>query len=166
MKNQVLHQKKFFANIRELIEWSGETHADAPAYSYRPNPHKQETVTRTFSELRDDVRALAASLNDIGCAGSHCALIGKFSYEWVLTYLAVLSIGGVLVPLDRDWAAEDLADTVKKADVKFLFADEDISDKSAVIAKSVRLAGKPTVLQAKEETGSLRALIETGRPLF
>ena len=167
MKNHVLHEKKFFANVRELVEWSADAHGDAPAYSFRPNPHKPETVTRSFLDVRDDVRALAAALTDMGCGGgSHCALIGKFSYEWVLTYLAVLSVGGVLVPLDRDWAAEDLADTVKKADAKFLFADEDIAEKAKVIASSVRLARKPILLQSKEEKGSLASLVEAGKEIF
>ena len=166
MKNQLLHQKHTFSNVRELVEWAADTYADAPAYSYRPNPHKTETVTRSFTALRDDVRALTASLYEMGCHGKHCALIGKFSYEWVLTYFAVLSVGGVLVPLDRDWGAVDLADTVKKADVAFLFTDEDIKEKTAVIAKGAKLAAKPFFLQAKEEENTLSALIEQGRTLF
>ncbi len=166
MKTDILHKRHTFANVRELLEWSADTYADAPAYSFRPNPHKAETVTRSFHELRDDVRALAAALYDMGCHGKHCALIGKFSYEWVLTYFAVLSVGGVLVPLDRDWTGEDLADTVKKADAAFLFTDEDIKEKTDVIAKSAKLEAKPVFLLAKEEKNSISSLLDTGRALF
>lgn len=166
MKNQKLHAKRTFANIRELIEWSADTYGDKAAFSFRPNPHKSETVSRSFTALRDDVRALASELLSMGCHGKHCALIGKFSYEWVVVYFAALSIGAVLVPLDRDWAAEDLADTVKKADVSFLFADEDIADKAAVIAKTAKLAEKPVFLQAKEEKNTLYHRIEAGKVKF
>ena len=166
MKNDILHKKHTFANVRALLEWCGDTHGASPAYSFRPNPHKPETVTKSFSDLRNDVRALAASLYDMGCHGKHCALIGKFSYEWVLTYFAVLSVGGVLVPLDRDWAAEDLADTVKKADASFLFIDEDIAEKASEIAKTARLEKKPVFLQAKEEKSTLLSLLEAGKALF
>ena len=166
MKNQILHPKRYFANVRELVEWSGEKYGDAPAYSYRPNPHSPETVTRSFRQLRDDVRALASSLVTMGCAGRHCALIGKFSYEWVLTYFAVLSTGGVLIPLDRDWAGEDLADTVAKADAEFLFCDEDIAAKAAVIAERASLKAPTVFLQAKEEKNTLRAQIDMGKARF
>ena len=166
MRNDILHEKHYFANVRELVEWSADTHGEATAFSFRPNPHKTETVLRSFVELRDDVRALASEMLSMGCHGKHCALIGRFSYEWVVTYFATLSIGAVLVPLDRDWAAEDLADTVKKADAAFLFTDEDIAAKTAVIAKTVKLSEKPVFLQAKEEKNSLRALMDAGKAKF
>ena len=166
MKDQILHKKQYFANIRELVEWAADTHGEAIAYSYRPNPHKSEVVSHSFLALRDDVRALGAKLTAMGIHGKHCTLIGKFSYEWVLTYFAVLSVGGVLVPLDRDWGAEDLADTVKKADAEFLFADEDLAEKVSVIEKSVHLAAKPFLLQAKTEGNSLAALISSGKEAF
>ncbi len=166
MRNDILHKKHTFANIRELVEWSAETHGEKPAFSFRPNPHKDETVTRSFIALRDDVRALASEMLSMGCHGKHCALIGKFSYEWAIVYFAALSIGAVLVPLDRDWAAEDLADTVKKADAAFLFADEDIAEKAAVIARTAKLSQKPVFLQAKEEKNTLLDRIEAGRAKF
>ncbi len=166
MRSDILHEKHYFANVRELVEWSAEKHGDKTAYSYRPNPHKTETVLRSFRQTREDVRALAMEMLAMGCHGKHCALIGKFSYEWAITYFAALSIGAVLVPLDRDWTAEDLADTVKKADAEFLFADEDIAEKAAVIAKTVKLSEKPIFLQAKEEKNALRGLMDAGKAKF
>ena len=53
--------------------------------------------------MREDVRALASKMIEMGCQDKHIALIGKLSYEWVLVYFATLSIGAVIVPLDRDW---------------------------------------------------------------
>ena len=166
MKNHVLHKKEYFANVRELVEWAADTYGEAIAYSYRPNPHKSETVSHSFLALREDVRALGARLTALGIHEKRCALIGKFSYEWVITYFAILSVGGVLVPLDRDWDAADLADTVKKADAEFLFIDEDIAEKGAVIAKSVRLSTPPVYLQAKTEENTLSSLLLSGKEAF
>ena len=167
MKNHILHEKKYFANVRELVEWAGEEHDDKIAYSFRPNPHRADTSYRSFRRLRNDVRALSASLLAMGCHGKHCALIGKFSYEWVITYLSVLSIGGVLVPLDRDWGAADLADTVAKADAEFLFMDEDIAEKANAIEAGVTLLSPTVYLQAKAEgKNTLLSLVEDGRSRF
>ena len=113
MKNEILHEKKEFANVRELVEWASVTYRDQYAYSYRVKPHDQEIKQVTFRQLRNDIRALASEMLAMGCAGKNCVIIGKFSYDWVLTYFATLTIGAVLVPLDREWLPTDLADTVK-----------------------------------------------------
>ena len=165
MKNEVLHEKHEFANVRELIEWAAEQYGEKYAYSFRRDPRAEVTKV-SFNQLRDDVRALASELVAMGCAGKHCVLIGKFSYEWALTYFAMLSIGGILVPLDRDWQATDLADTVKKADASFLFCDEDQSEKVMTIVENVDFCAEPVYLLAKTNERSLASLLEAGREKF
>jgi long-chain acyl-CoA synthetase len=115
--------------------------------------------------VRDDVRALASELIAKGCVGKSCVLIGKMSYEWALTYFAVMSIGGVLVPLDRDWSAEDLADTARTADAAFLFCDADVADKGAHVAAQISLCHAPVTIGA-DGADSLQVLIASGRDRF
>ena len=165
MKKHQLHEKLEFTNMRELIEFAGETYADKYAYSFRRTA-KSEITKIKFSSLRDDVRSLACELSDMGCAGKHCVIIGKLSYDWVLTYFAVLSIGGVLVPLDPEWQKEDLADTVSKANASFLFCDEDIKEKGEYIAEQISLEAEPVYLAAKETERNLRAAMRAGKPKF
>ena len=116
MNKDQLHERKDFRDVRQLVEWAAKEYAERTAYSYRPVPSKNEIVKATFKELGDDVRALATQLIDMGCAGKNCVVLGKFSYDWVRVYFAILSAGAVIVPLDRDWLAPDLADTAKRAD--------------------------------------------------
>ena len=166
MKKHALHEKKEFANVRELVEWAAVEYKDRIAYSYKPNPHKDEIIKIGFVELRDDVRALASELLAMGCAGKHCVLIGKFSYDWARMYFATLSIGAVLVPLDRDWSKEELAETAVRADARFVFCDEDIAEKAEYIAENVQLAASPVYLVAKNNERSVASLIETGKTRF
>lgn len=167
IKKEALREKIEFKNIRELIEYAGEIHGEKIAYSYKPAPQRPDIEKISFIRLRDDVRALASKLLSMGCAGKHCALIGKFSYEWALMYYAALSIGAVLVPLDREWLAEDLADTVKKADAEFLFCDEDIADKAEVISLVADIKTPTVYLCAKEkEENTLPSLVEEGATKF
>ncbi len=165
MKKHQLHEKLEFTNMRELVEFAGETYADKIAYSFRRTA-KSEITKIKFSDLRDDVRSLACELSDMGCAGKKCAVIGKFSYDWVLTYFAVLSIGGVLVPLDPEWQKEDLADTASKAGISFLFCDEDIKAKGEYIAEQIKLDAEPIYLAAKETDRNLRTTMRAGKPKF
>ena len=166
MNRDQIHERNDFTTVRELVEWACEKYPERVAYSFKPEPNKPEIVKKTFTELRDDVRALACELSSMGCAGKHCVVIGKFSYDWVRAYFATLAIGAVLVPLDRDWLKEDLADTVAKADANFLFCDEDIAEKGNYIAEKVALDAPIVFMSAKENERNLPALTEAGRAKF
>ncbi|MBE6648113.1 MAG: hypothetical protein E7614_01175 [Ruminococcaceae bacterium] len=166
MKREILHEKREFDNVRQLVEFAAEEYVNKCAYSYKPNPAKSDVKRVTFSQLRDDVRALGSQLLSMGCAGKHCVLIGGFSYQWALTYFAVLSIGGILVPLDGEWNEKDLADTVEKADGAFLFCDEELSAKAEYIAGKVSLEEPPIYLRAKEKERNLHALKALGEMKF
>ena len=162
MKNEVLHEKKEFEDVRALIEWAGEAYRDRCAYSFRQRPSDKEILRIGFDRLRRDVRALASEMLAMGCAGRHCVVIGKFSYEWALVYFATLAIGGVLVPLDRDWTAEDLADTAGKADAAFLFCEEELMDKATHMADRLSLMAPPVYLLAREQTDNVKTRLALG----
>ena len=132
MKKQILHEKKEFNTMREVIEWAGSEYSDRCAYSFRNTPQAKDVVRISFNRLRQDVRYLTTQLIAMGCSGKHCAVIGKLSYEWALLYFSLMSAGAVIVPLDREWHSEDIEDAVKKSEVSFVFCDEDIDRKSVV----------------------------------
>ena len=167
MKNEILHEKTEFANVRELIEWAAEKYGDKNAYSFRRNPHDSTPTQISFVQLREDVHSLASVFYEKGYAGKHIALIGKMTYDWALTYFTALSTACVLVPLDRDWSAEDLADTVKKANAEVLICDEDIAEKATVIAEKCALMADPILIApSKKEGNTIRALMLSGRDKF
>ena len=163
MKSTRIHEKVEFKNMRDLVERAAEMYPDKVAYSFRNNPHDKEIVKKTFPELCDDVRSLGSELISRGYAGKHCAVIGKFSYSWVRAYFTLLSIGAVIVPLDRDWKAEDLAETVAKADAEFLLIDNDIKDKEEIIRAC---ASTKTVWLTGGEGDTLESLVESGREKY
>ena len=153
MKDKILHEKKEFESVRALIEEVPELYGDKPAFSYRKKHSDAESVKKSYFELRDDVRALATELISRGLAGKHICVIGKLSYEWVLVYYATLSIGSVLVPLDRDWGAAELSDTAAKADIAALFCEAEIADKCAEVASFVGIDA-PVVFEAEDSFGA------------
>ena len=155
MNHDILHERRDFRDARALIEWAGREYSERIAYSFRKAPNDTKVVTITFREFRDDVRALASELLSMGCAGKHLVVIGKFSYDFALMYFATFAIGAVLVPLDRDWHAEDLADTAEKAGADFLFCDEDIAEKAEAIAARGVLKAPPVFMLAKTSESTL-----------
>lgn len=164
MKKYMLHERQDFANIRDLVERAAVMYPENVAYSFRNNPHDKEIVKKNFTELRDEVRALASEWLSRGLAGKHCAVIGKFSYSWVRMYFSLLSIGAVIVPLDRDWLAADLAETAKRAEVEYLFIDGELKEKAAVIEEACET--KLTVYMSGEEGVTLDSLVKSGAERF
>jgi len=166
MREHIFNERLEFTNIRELIEWAGEANGDKYAYSFKNNGINGDITKITFGQLRDDVRSLATGLRSMGCAGKHCVIIGRFSYQWALTYFATLCAGGVLVPLDPDWAEDTLADTVKKADGTFLFCDKEVEEKGKYIAEHTDLEVPPFILLDDDNERSFMSLVKSGKEKF
>ena len=132
MKKYPLYNAPTFVNVREIVEELDYRYGGDIACSFRTKPNKERVHVRTYARMTEDVRCIATAAIEHGFVeGGHCALIGKLSYGWICTYLALLSVGAVLVPLDPDWSAEDLADTVKKAECTTLFCNDDVFEKKA-----------------------------------
>ena len=149
MKNRILHEKREFVNVREMVEFIGSEYEGKVAYRYRVNPHDKEPVCVNYETLREHVRGLGSEIIARGLAGKKIALIGKHSYPWIQTYYATLSTGSVLVPLDRDWAKEDLCETVKTGECDFIICDADIAQKGSFIAEQLGLPA-PLLIGAAE----------------
>lgn len=164
MKKHILHEKQVFKDMRDLVERAAEMYGESTAYSFKLNPHDKELVKVSFIELRDEVRALASEWLARGLAGKHCVLIGKFSYAFVKMYFSLLSMGAVVVPLDRDWHANDLAETVLKADAEYLFIDGDLKEKADVISEKCNI--KSVVYLSGDAGETIDALTETGKAKF
>ena len=128
MKVNALHEKVEFDNIRHMVETIGEKFDGKVAYRYRVKPHDKEAVKVNYEVLRDNVRALSSKMLAESLGGKKVVLIGKHTYQWIVSYYATMSIGSVLVPLDRDWAKEDLLETVRTAEADFIFCDKDIEE--------------------------------------
>ena len=165
MNKDQLHPKKEFKSIRHIVEYAAKTYGNRIAFSYRQKPHDEEKISISYIEFRDDVRALATEMLSRGMSGKHVVVVAKMSYDFIVTYYATLIIGAVLVPLDKDWGAAELADTAKNADMDYLFCDYELSDKSDEIVKICSL-NTPVVFLGSQGDQGLQAMIAAGRVKF
>ena len=158
-----IHEKKVYPNVREVIEDIGHLYGEKTAFSFRIKATDKVVQKKSYLELRDDVRALASQFVSMGVNGKHVALVGKLSYHWILVYYATFCAGGVLVPLDKEWLAKDLADTGAKAEVSFVFCDGDAIEKGRAICEAAG-CGEPIAMEYGE--GTVDELVEQGRVKF
>jgi len=142
-----IRERIHYENVREMIEDVGVRFKDRGAYAFRINPRDKEIVRKTYEELRADVRALSCAFIKHGYAGKHITLISKMHYNWALVYYASLCTGSVLIPLDRDWSAQELAPTVLKADTEVLIVEGAIMEKGEAISNEIGCAA-PIALEA------------------
>ena len=149
-----------YANLRELIEDVAVRFPNRNAFSYRKKPNDANAVRVSFPCFRDDVRALGTELLARGLYGKHCALIGKLTYPWVCAYVALISIGAVAVPLDKDWQEEELAKTALHADCAFLICDDSAKNEAVASKAGIRT---PIYLSASQKGDSIEDLIRMGR---
>ena len=164
MKNLKIHETVDFKDMREAVERFAEMYGEDTAFSFRRNAHDKDIVKKSYNAMRDDVRALATKMLSLGMGEKHIALIGKLTYEWITVYYATMAINAVLVPLDREWGAAELAETAKMADISFVFADADIKEKADAVKEAI---GAETVYyNSFNGENSVGELTQDGKKLF
>lgn len=103
------------SSIRELTETSCELYAENTAFLYK----KGDTVHEIkYEQVGKDIRALATYFNFIGLENEKIAVTGKNSYFWSLTYMAVCSGTGIIVPIDKDLRGDEVAYLLEHAEAK------------------------------------------------
>ena len=154
MKPYALNPTIEYRDVQQLLQGAASIYGNDIAYSFRHKPSDAESVKVSFVQLKDQVDDLAVALLELGCAGKHCAIVGKLTFPWIKLYYALLSIGAVVVPLDREWSGEELATTVAFADCEYLFHDADIAAKGDVVMadENCHIAGRFVIAHEGEGT--------------
>ena len=135
-KNYPLYPTVVFKDFRVLVDQSAEYYPDSPAISYKNDPNDEETVRVTYSEAAEDIRGLGTELISLGLRDRKCAIVGSSSKNWIYSYFALMAVGAVTVPLDREMPASDLAATMKKAGTYAVFYGSDAASKLDEIRKN------------------------------
>ena len=168
MKEYPLYETTVFEDFRIMSENVAKKYPDKTAFSYRVNPSDEFPKKVSFSEVRDTVRDYGTALVKLGCRGERCDIVGGASIGWIYTYFAVMSIGGVTVPIDKELSDEDIGGLIKKAKCRFVFYGEDAAEKIGAIKKKagksvmwICMMGKP--LEGDE---TIRVLTARGADLY
>ncbi len=106
-------------DLRSLIKNSAEKFQDHPAYAFRRAPGGQEE-TRSYARLWEDIQNLGEYLAMVfpGEQRAHVAHLGQNSYEWIVTYLAIMTAGTVAVPLDNALPEGEVLNLLERGDCR------------------------------------------------
>lgn len=108
-------------DLKELLAESARRYEKHDAFKYKAG---DSINSITYLRLFDDVNSLGTSLVKMGLKGAHVAVIGENSYEWVITYLAVVNGLGTIVPIDKDLTEEEIFNILTFGDVSAVICSE------------------------------------------
>ena len=125
----------------------------------------KKIVSYTYEQLRNDVYALGTKLIDMGLKDKHIAIVGENSYNWIVSYLAIITGVGVAVPLDKELDSEQISKLLEKGDASaVLFSKGFLSSIDEIIENSkLEFAA---CLNDTDKYTDVQTLINEGRQLI
>lgn len=122
MKFNKWYTHKPIKDLRELLSRSAKKYSKRVAFRFI-GP-RNSIISVTYAKLFDDVNSLGTALKNMGLDGAHVAVIGENSYEWVVTYLAVVNGLGTIVPIDKDLTEDEIGNILELSDASAVVCSE------------------------------------------
>ena len=165
--NYPFYETTVFENFRIMTENVAQKYPDRYAISYKKKPHDKQVVHVTYAEARDYIRNLGTACIELGLRDKHVAIVGESSFEWIATYFALMSIGAVTVPIDKEYPAADIAGILDRAECHAVFYSAVIKNKIAEMRDGLATV-RQFVCMTGDECGdvSVSALEARGKELF
>lgn len=119
---QPIYEVRKITDIRNLLNQSVKLYADRPAFRIRDKSGAY--VPKSYLDFYEDVQALGTGLWEAGYRDCKIAVTGVNSYEWGISYLAVTSGLGVVVPVDKDLPFDEEENILRASETSLIIADK------------------------------------------
>lgn len=129
MRNLKLREEEKFETIRDYINRSLKRNKEKNAFIIKHNlENKIKYQKITYGEFEEDLKNLGTGLIDFGFENKRIAILGKNSYEWVLSYISILIGVGITVPLDKGLQKDEIILSLKRSKAEVLIFDEKLKE--------------------------------------
>jgi len=79
----------------------------------------------TYSDTFNRIEAMAAFLEKLGITkGDKVALVGPNSPDWVISYLGVVYLGAIIVPILHDFSPEEVYSILEHSEARVIITDD------------------------------------------
>ena len=146
-------------SIKAIIENSADKFGGRNAFGIRVGDEKFRYIT--FRDFKAQIDALGTAFIELGLKGKHIAVIGENSYEWCLSWMAVVCGTGVVCNLDRELSVEELTVLLEKGDISAVVYSNDVKAKIGELRKT-RSDVTYICMQESETDPCLPKLIQRG----
>ena len=165
-KDYPLYPSVHYDDIRDMLIKTAERFDGKTAISYRLNPRDKDSQKVSFRECFDKVSSLGTELIAQGLRGKKIALIGENSAEWIYSYYAITSIGAIVVPIDKEYPAADMASILNTARCEGIIISDTLAQKLKYIKENVPTLSFTALISANGNINAdvtLNTLIASGK---
>ncbi len=125
---------EIYDNLKEMLNKSTETYGEKTLFMQKENGAYRNI---SYNAYRDDVNALGTELLARGLGGKRIIVSGENCYSWVTAYMAVICGVGVVVPVDKEIPAEEIANIAKVSEAAAIIYSSKYEAKIAGVDASV-----------------------------
>ena len=116
-KSQPTHKVYEFDTFYDGVVKQAQRYGDKDRYVYK---RKKQEYHFTYNDMLNHVNYLSSAMNVLGVAGKFAGVTGDTHPDYVATYIATTSCGGVIVPLDKEISAEQFTNFVNLCELQLL----------------------------------------------
>ncbi len=142
-----------YENLKQMYHASAETYGEKTLFMQKEGG---EYKSYSFRQYAEEVDALGTALCARGLKGKRVIVTGENGYDWVRSYMAVICGVGVVVPVDKEIPAEEIANIARESEAAAILYADKLSAKVEALDEGV----------ARIPFSSLPALIEQGKKLI
>lgn len=124
-KNYPLYDVKRITTIKELIDYRAEESPDITAFAWSISDIRYE---KTYRELKNEIINLGVSFHKRNIKNTKVAIFGENSYQWILSFFAIVCSGNVAVPIDKELSVENIVKLVKDSGCTHIIFSDTYSD--------------------------------------
>lgn len=162
-KSKILYKSTRFENIRDIISNSVKLYPNNVAFiiKHKPEGKNSKEVTYqniTYTEFQNDINQLGAGLQKLGYTNKRVAVIGKNSYQWAITYYAVINGLGVIVPLDKGLPENEIESLLLRSKADLIVFDKSYEDSINKILQNKSTNLKEAICMEKSKYENFRTL--------
>lgn len=164
-----IHKFEKFTDLRDMLKKSEEKFGDNAAYVYKTDePGKFREIT--YKQFAKDIKSFGTVLVNLGLKGKRIAVISDNRYEWCVTYLAVATGTGVIVPLDKALPANEIESLMIRSEVEAIVYsnkyDEIMNDVKNRNTSNVKYFISMDLSKKENDIYSQKELMEQGAKLL
>lgn len=128
--------------IPEMVLGAADRFGDAEAVVYGPQ-------RLSFADLADRIRLASGAFHEFGIArGDRVAVWAPNSAEWIIAAFGIMTAGGVLVPVNTRFKADEAADVVARSGAKAVLVQK------GFLGQDFELPGVPRIDLRSDFLGS------------
>lgn len=163
-----IYKVEKYKDIKDMLKKSGEKYGDRTAYFLKTEEKNFKEITH--KQFRDEINYLGTKLIDMGLKNKRIAVIGENCYEWGVSYLAVVTGTGIVVPLDKSLPENEIRSLIERSEVEAIF----YTDKYDEIMEKIKLENNTKLKffismsneENKNDIYSTKVLKEEGKKLL